>query len=289
MADEPEAAGGGVDGRKIAAVAGLGAIGVGAYLLTRQAPGSKPAPKPFTGKRLAVATWLSACRPDVVPVLQQARWSDVLGQYLREQWPDFVNRSDVGGNIASLDAQGQWFREAAPSFWNRADIQAAWFGYPPQKSAVIGQFLKENGALNCAGSAPGSVPAPVPVPVPAPVPVRPAPIDNAMLLPPGCIIATDCNARASRAYFVESANPGTGRDRTTVPWSGKNYYRWKRRIVDNQAWLQLGDPWRAIRLVTQGCLDDLANGPDLQSQGSYGWASGPPLNGVINSVAGYCT
>src|SRR5260370_7465699 len=107
-----------------------------------------------------------------------------------------------------------------------------------------------------------------------------------MLLPPGSFIATSCSDRAGKVWFIESAPAGAswGRNRTTIPWSGRNYYRWKRLVKDDQAWRQLGDPWRLIRLVTSACRDDLAWGPDLKSQGSYGWAFRGPTNGLTGTA-----
>ena len=94
--------------------------------------------------------WLATGRADIVAGIQQSRWSDVFGQFLKENAPTFLHRPDVAAALARhmawTEVEAQWLRENAPSFWARPDVQRAWFAFPPRKIDIIGQYLKENGA-----------------------------------------------------------------------------------------------------------------------------------------------
>lgn len=99
---------------------------------------------------MPLGMWVGSGRADVVSGVQQGRWTDVLGQYLKETAPDFLNRPDVAVALAHgspwSEPEGQWLREQLPIFWYRSDVQAAWSGRSPRKADVIGQGLIENGA-----------------------------------------------------------------------------------------------------------------------------------------------
>jgi hypothetical protein len=117
------------------------------------ATGPMPAITTSPVAHLSLAEWLGTGRPDIVAGLQQSRWSDVLGQYLREFEPAFLGRSDVAAAIRNrtpwVEIEGQYIREANPAYWMRADIQSAWFS--GRKPSVIGQYLKEQGATPFLG------------------------------------------------------------------------------------------------------------------------------------------
>ncbi len=161
---------------ELALVGGLAAVGLGLFVYFRSqttphcpagyvlqagqcvvkppAPPPTPTPTPTpTPRHQSLRTWLidvqATGRTDVLSALFQAAYRNVLGQYLREQWPDFWNRADIATAVAAGrydDAEGEWLREQAPDFWNRADIQAAWFGSPPRHSDVFGEYIREQAA-----------------------------------------------------------------------------------------------------------------------------------------------
>lgn len=155
------------DRKKLLTYGGLGLIGFAGLMILNQQPKAKSGAPPSstapgatvpgssgpsptgTAKaapplHMSLVTWIASNRPDIIAGIQQARYFDVMGQFLSEMWPDFLARADV--IVAPLsDQEGQWLIENASGFWVRPDIQTAWFGYPPRKSDVIGQYIRENG------------------------------------------------------------------------------------------------------------------------------------------------
>jgi hypothetical protein len=150
-----------VENQKALRYGGLALLGVGGFLMLRnssQAAGPGPTPKPGPKPPPAAAPghwllryWLqvdvATGRVDVFAGFQQGRYKDVIGQFLREQWSDFLARGDVAPAVAAGDwysVVGQWLKEHDPGFWYRGDIAAAWAG--GQRDAVFGQYLREQGS-----------------------------------------------------------------------------------------------------------------------------------------------
>lgn len=147
-----------MDSRKLALYGGVALIGAGLFVAYSQSQGGGGGSTSGGGSgagsggtliRTSLSDWLKQCvagpRSDVLSALAAHSWEAVFGQYLIEVWPDFLARADVAP-AAQSEQQGEWLKENDPAFWNRADIHAAWFGYPPRKASVIGQYLKEHGA-----------------------------------------------------------------------------------------------------------------------------------------------
>lgn len=113
---------------------------------------------------LDMASWLRPpVRSDIAAGIAAARWFDVFGQFLKEQWSDFLTRADVAPSWTGgkqREVYGQWLIENAPAFWARPDVQAG-----VASGDFVGQYIKEQAA----------VPAPAPAPAPTPGP----PIDQA--------------------------------------------------------------------------------------------------------------
>lgn len=92
------------------------------------------------------SVWLAACRSDIVAAYAQARWRDILFQYIQEIQPAWWNRSDIAAQRAQGhwdSVGGEWFIENDSEYWNRPDIVAAWNA--GNQSAVYGEYIKETG------------------------------------------------------------------------------------------------------------------------------------------------
>lgn len=167
------------DRRKVLTLTGLGLIGAGVVMAASTGPSAAPAPSPKPSpqptpapkpQHLSIGAWIAAnkARPDIAGGIAGRQWEAILGQYLREQWADFLARPDIAGGLrygAWSEVEGEWIAESNGAFWHRADVVAAWYAVPAgilgpnpydgiavradtsSKASVIGQFLIENGIL----------------------------------------------------------------------------------------------------------------------------------------------
>jgi hypothetical protein len=291
---------------------GLGLVGAGAVMYLTQQKTAAPSGSgtagsgsagttPPAGGRQSLRAFIQQCRPDIVGALNSGAVVAVLGQYLREQWPDFLARPDVAANPSWEARVGQWLREVVPSFWNRSDIQQAW---PSNPAVAVAQYLAENGAPNCpgvswppplgtgAGAGPGTGTGVTGLAGTGSGSAK-APIARWQDIRAGMIVALSCRYGDAN-YLVEPA--GIGLD--LMPYGYEPAHRRRRWIASQSTWNKLttGDVSRSgarnvIILVTWPCLQAIAPGPDLRwgaYRGGVGWLSDAPRIAPWGGAGGYC-
>jgi hypothetical protein len=107
-------------------------------------------PNPTLPQAPSWQEWTGACRVDVVKAYVNMQWNDIIGEFIKEMYPNFISRLDVAAAVRAnkwQDVIGQWLKEYDPAYIARADVQAAIRAGNWQN--VFWEYCKESALPTC--------------------------------------------------------------------------------------------------------------------------------------------